>query len=299
MIRFFTGVFMTGTTAKITSNMSLPRGRKLELSRTLVMGVLNVTPDSFSDGGQYIDPQKALNRAMCMIEEGADIIDIGGESSRPGSAPVNADEEMRRTIPIIEAIRKKSNIPVSIDTTKADVARQAIEAGADIINDISALRFDDGMANVAADFDGPVTLMHMLGTPGTMQDNPHYDDCLAEITQFFSERLEFCDKSGIDRARIILDPGIGFGKRLEDNLNIIKNLGRFSGLGRPLMIGASRKSFIQMITGIKRDADKRIGGSLAAVFYAVRFGCNIIRVHDVAETVETIKVINAIENYSS
>lgn len=280
----------------VTDKLKLPGGRYLDLARPLVMGILNVTPDSFSDGGRYHDLNDAVARAEQLIDEGADIMDIGGESSRPGSVSVHTDEELRRTIPVIEAVRKISSIPISIDTTKSEVAREAADAGADIINDISALRFDDKMVEVAARFEGPVILMHMLGTPKTMQADPHYDDCIGEIRQFFMERLSFCGRHGIDRSRIILDPGIGFGKRLEDNINIIKNLRQFSGLGCPLLAGASRKSFIAMITGSRGNADKRIGGSLAALIYAIHAGCNILRVHDVAETVEAIKVMTAIEN---
>jgi len=286
---------MIETKTQTFDNISLPNSRYLDLSRPLVMGVINITPDSFSDGDKYFKPDPAVSRAKQIIEEGADIIDIGGESSRPGSVPVHLDEELRRTIPVIETIRKFSDIPISIDTVKAEVARRAIDAGVDIINDISALRFDEAMAETAAGFGGPVILMHMLGTPKTMQVAPHYDDCTAEINRFFSERLEFCDSTGISREKIILDPGIGFGKRLEDNLDILKNFGRFYELGRPLLMGASRKSFISMITGTGVDADKRIGGSLAAVFYAMLAGVNIFRVHDVAETVEMISVIKAVE----
>jgi len=286
---------MAGAATRINEKMTLPRGRFLELGRPLVMGVLNVTPDSFSDGGKLETTERAVAKADSMIADGCDILDIGGESSRPGSEPVPLEEELIRTIKVIEAVRKFSDIPISIDTTKAGVAYQAIEAGADIINDISALRFDENMVTVAAKFNGPVILMHMLGTPKTMQDKPHYDDCIGEISRFFSERLEFCSAHGIDTARVILDPGIGFGKRLEDNLELIKKLDRFSELGRPLLMGASRKSFIAMIAGNGVSADKRIGGSLAAVFYAMQTGADIIRVHDVAETVEAIKVMKAIE----
>ncbi|MEW5925403.1 MAG: dihydropteroate synthase [Candidatus Zixiibacteriota bacterium] len=281
----------------VAEKLSLPGGRHLDLTRPLVMGVINVTPDSFSDGGRYHDLNDAVARAEQMINDSADIIDIGGESSRPGSVSIHIDEELRRTIPVIKAVRRISSIPISIDSTKSEAARQAIDAGADIINDISALRFDNKMAEVAAGFDGPVVLMHMLGTPKTMQADPHYDDCIREIREFFEERLTFCGQHGIERTRIILDPGIGFGKRLEDNINIIKNFRQFSSFGCPLLMGASRKSFIAMITGIRGNADKRIGGSLAALIHAIHAGCNILRVHDVAETVEAIKVMSAIEDF--
>lgn len=286
---------MTRTDTPAAEKLSLPGGRHLDLARPLVMGIINATPDSFSDGGKYHDFKDAVTRAEQLIDEGADIIDIGGESSRPGSVSIHLDEELRRTIPVIEAIRQISNIPVSIDTTKSEVAQRAVDAGADMINDISALRFDKKMADVAAKFEGPIVLMHMLGTPRTMQAEPHYEDCIGDIGRFFEERLAFCDQNGIDRSRVILDPGIGFGKRLEDNLNIIRNFGQFSKFGCPLLMGASRKSFIAMITGITGNADKRIGGSLAALIYAIKAGCSILRVHDVAETVEAINVMRAIE----
>jgi dihydropteroate synthase len=274
--------------------LELPGGRRLDFSRHLVMGAINITPDSFSDGGRFFKPEATIGRTRQMIDEGADIIDFGGESSHPGSEPITLDEELNRVIPVIKAVREFSGIPISIDTTKAEVARGAIEAGADIINDISALRFDDRMVNVARDFDAPIIIMHMLGTPRTMQDNPSYADCVNQLKDFFDERIDFCMKNGIKKDRIILDPGIGFGKRLQDNLLIIKRLDEFKTFGCPVMIGTSRKSFISMITGIKGDADKRIGGSIASMLLALSRGCNIVRVHDVAETVEAIKISEAI-----
>jgi dihydropteroate synthase len=275
--------------------MSLPRGRWLDFTDTRVMAVINVTPDSFSDGGRFLNARDAVDYALRVVEEGADIIDVGGESSRPGSEPISRDEESARVIPVIEGIRQFSDIPISIDTTKAEVARRAFEAGADILNDISALRFDEAMIKTAVRYDTPVIVMHMLGAPKTMQIEPHYDDCVKEIKEFFIERIGHCTGKGIGRDRIILDPGIGFGKRLEDNLAIIKNLYELKSLGCPLMLGASRKSFISMVTGSKGDADKRIGGSLAALFVALRNGCDIVRVHDVGETIESIKVLKALE----
>ncbi|MFH2037298.1 MAG: dihydropteroate synthase [Candidatus Zixiibacteriota bacterium] len=273
----------------------LPGNRFLDLEKPAIMGILNLTPDSFSDGGKHDDPITGLERARQMISEGADIIDIGGESSRPGSEPVSANNELGRVLPVIKKIREFSNIPISIDTTKAVVARESLLGGADIINDISAMRFDKQMVPVAKEFEVPIILMHMLGSPKTMQKDPSYENCLEEIIQFFRERIDYCLSHGVSREKIIIDPGIGFGKRLEDNLNILKNLKSFNILNRPLLIGASRKSFIQMITGQDKPADKRIGGSLMALFYALRAGCNILRVHDVAETVEAVKVYGAIE----
>ena len=269
-------------------------GRELPFDRPLVMGVLNVTPDSFSDGGKYAKPRTAARRATEMIKQGADIIDIGGESTRPGAEPIDAETEIERVIPVIEAIRKKSDIPISIDTYKAQVAEIAISAGADIVNDISALQFDQAMPDVVANCKVPVVLMHMQGTPGQMQQDPHYDDCLGEIQQFFFDRIEFCKLAGIDKSKIILDPGIGFGKRLADNTRILANLETFKSFSLPILIGVSRKSFIGMINPTDSKAVKRIGGSIAAAMLAIQNGANIVRVHDVAETVEAIKVLEAI-----
>lgn len=258
------------------------------------MGVLNVTPDSFSDGGRYFSWSAALNRAKEIIQEGADIIDIGGESSRPGSEPVSVEDELQRVVPMVKAVRQFSQAAISVDTAKAEVARRSLEAGAEIINDISALRFDREMAAVVRDFEAVVVLMHMLGEPKTMQQAPYYDDCIAEISKFFEERVEYCLRQGISRDRIILDPGIGFGKRLEDNIDILIHLDRFSRLGFPLMLGTSRKSFIGLITGIKDQPEKRIGGSIASALLGMMKGADILRVHDVAATIEAVKVFKAI-----
>ncbi len=272
----------------------LAGGRQLELSRPLVMGVLNVTPDSFSDGGRFIEQSAAVSYALKMEEEGADIIDIGGESSRPGAEPVPVEEELKRVLPVIGGIRRISTIPISIDTYRHRTAVEALAAGADIVNDISAMRFDDGMAGTVAAAKAPVVLMHMLGTPRDMQRDPRYDDCVEEIAEFFEERIEHCLKTGIDRTKIILDPGIGFGKRLGDNLEILRRLERFKAFGLPLLVGASRKSFIGMLQNSDRPAGSRIGGSIASAVAAVVRGANIVRVHDVAETVEALKVVSAI-----
>ena len=269
-------------------------GRELPFTRPLVMGVLNVTPDSFSDGGKYAKPRSAARRASEMEKQGADIIDIGGESTRPGAEPVSAETELERVIPVIESIRKKSDIPISIDTYKAKVAEIAISAGADIVNDISALRFDAAMAEVVAASKVPVVLMHMQGTPDRMQQEPHYDNCVSEILKFFWVRIEFCKNAGIDKSKLILDPGIGFGKRLSDNTEILANLETFKSFSLPIMIGVSRKSFIGMINPTGSESTKRIGGSIAGALLAIQNGANIVRVHDVAETVEAIKVIGAI-----
>ena len=274
--------------------ISLAEGRQLPLSRPLVMGVLNVTPDSFSDGGRYESIDKAVIHARGMIREGADIIDIGGESSRPGATPVDAEEEQRRVIPVISRLAQETDVCLSIDTYRATTAAAALEAGASMVNDISALRLDDTMAGVITKAKVPVVLMHMLGTPLNMQTNPHYADCVEEIGAFFEERLAYCGRQGIDRSKIILDPGIGFGKRLSDNLEILTHLERFRRLGLPLMIGASRKSFIEMLSSSSDIPERRLGGSIAAAVAAVINGADIVRVHDVAPTVEALKVTQAI-----
>jgi dihydropteroate synthase len=282
----------------IPKNIRLSGGRVLDFSKPLIMGVLNVTPDSFSDGGRYRNPDDAVRQARRMIDEKADIIDIGGESTRPGAERVGPEEERRRVIPVIKAIRVFSDIPLSIDTTRSDIARCSVEAGADIINDVSALRFDPEMASVAAALDTPVVLMHMLGTPKNMQNDPHYEDCIGEIKEFFDARIAYCVQNGIRKDRIIIDPGIGFGKRIQDNLEIINRLDAFKALGCPVMVGVSRKSFISMITGVRDEASRRIGGSLAAALVAMERGCNIFRVHDVRETVEALMVADAVKKVS-
>ena len=283
--------FISSETCRV---IALPRERQLTLSRPLVMGVLNITPDSFSDGGRFIALSDAVAHALKMVNEGADIIDIGGESTRPGAEPVAEDQEYERVIPVIEELRRETDLPISIDTHKASVARAALKAGADMVNDISSLRFDDLMADLIASEKVPVVLMHMLGTPRHMQENPHYENCVQDIFQFFAERIDYCIKNGIDKAQIILDPGIGFGKRLVDNLDILANLLRFKEFSLPLLVGASRKSFIGMLDANGRAADQRIGGSIAAAVAAVLNGADIVRVHDVAQTVQALKVIQAI-----
>jgi len=276
------------------SVLTLRSGRELRLSQPLVMGILNVTPDSFSDGGRHIALPDAIEYAQQMETDGVDIIDVGGESTRPGAEPVDAEEEMTRVIPVISSLKSKSSVLVSIDTYKAKVAQAALEVGADIINDISALRFDSNMVDLVAKTGVPLALVHMLGTPRSMQDNPSYQDCVGEISRFFSERIQFCQENGIDRSKLILDPGIGFGKRLQDSIAILSGLHRFTELGLPLLVGASRKSFIGKLHNTGRSADSRIGGSVAAAVTAVQQGASIVRVHDVAETVEALKVAQAI-----
>jgi len=275
-------------------SMSLTLGNTTwDLGRTtLVMGVLNVTPDSFSDGGAYTTVDDAVERALAMERDGAHIIDVGGESTRPGSEPVPTDEEISRTIPIIEGIRKKSDIPISIDTTKAEVAARAADAGATIINDISALSFDLDMAKTAAALDLPVVLMHIKGKPRDMQDDPRYSDLIGEIHDYLEESMTWAVSLGIERERIILDPGIGFGKTWEDNLTIIRNIHVFARLGRPILIGASRKGFIGGI--LNKTVEERASGSVGAACAAALWGAHIVRVHDVAQTVDALKVVDAL-----
>jgi len=261
-------------------------------SHTKIMGVLNITPDSFSDGGLYLRPEDAIKRIEEMIGEGAEIIDIGGESSRPGAEPIGEEEELKRVIPVIDAIKKKK-VRFSIDTYRSKVAQEALKRGAEFVNDISGMRFDKNMVKVVSDYNARVIIMHMKGTPKNMQRNPVYEDVIDEIMNFFAERIVFCEKNGLKRENIILDPGIGFGKRLEDNLKILKNLIEFRSFGTPVMIGASRKSFIKGITGA--PVDERLAGSLAAVSEAFLQGIDYVRVHDVKETKQYLDVISAIE----
>ncbi len=279
---------------------------KLELGqRTCIMGILNVTPDSFSDGGLYSSHNAAVAMGKKMVEDGADIIDIGGESTRPFSEPVSIEDEIQRVVPVIKDLAKHISVPVSIDTTKAEVARQAIEAGASIINDISALNNDDKMVEVAAEYRVPVILMHMLGTPETMQVAPYYDDLFGEIKDFLKNAVAKAEKNGIERSKIIIDPGIGFGKTIEHNLLLIKNLHKFNELKLPVLIGPSKKAFIRKLLQnktekeIKPDQPEAETGTQAAIAAAVLNGANIIRVHNVSNTLSTIKIIDAIKNVIS
>lgn len=262
-------------------------------NRTYIMGVLNVTPDSFSDGGLYIQEDKAIEQGIAMAHEGADIIDIGGESTRPYSETVPCDKEIARVIPVIEALSKDIKIPISIDTCKAKVAVEALKAGASMINDISALRFDPEMASVVAEAGVPVILMHMLGTPGDMQKNPTYDNLIQEILDFLRDAIERAVKAGIRKDLIIIDPGIGFGKTFHHNLEIIKELRQFSSLERPILLGTSRKAFIGHI--LQNEPDERDTGTMATVSAGVLNGAHIVRVHDVKRTLETVKIIDAIK----
>jgi dihydropteroate synthase len=257
------------------------------------MGILNVTPDSFYDHGAFFSRDRALDHALAMIDEGADIIDVGGESTRPFSEPTPRAEELARILPVIEAVRKHSDVLLSVDTYKAVVARAAIAAGADIINDISSLSFDPDMADVIAESGVPVVLMHIKGTPRDMQKDPIYKDVVGEIREFFVERIAFARSAGIDEENIVVDPGIGFGKRLQDNLAIIRELGRLKELGQPLLMGTSMKSFIGQIMGTTALED-RAEGTLASVAMSVWNGADIVRVHDVARTRRVITFMEAL-----
>ena len=267
----------------------------------MVMGVLNVTPDSFSDGGIFFNFEDAVAHGEKLVKDGADIIDIGGESTRPFSDPVTAEDEIERVVPVIEKLAKRISIPISIDTTKAKVAKKALEAGASIVNDIGALRLDTGMGPVVAEFGVPVILMHMLGTPKTMQDFPKYDDLIKEIKSFLADSIKRAEKSKIPRANVIIDPGIGFGKTVKHNLLLIKNLNQFSSLNVPVLIGSSRKAFIRKI--LKNETDQDIKpdlpivetGTQASIAAAILNGAHIVRVHDVANTFATVKIADAIK----
>ena len=258
----------------------------------LVMGVLNVTPDSFSDGGRWIDQEAAVARAVQMLDNGADVIDIGGESTRPGADPVEADEEMRRVLPVIRTLRETSAARISIDTFKPEVARVAIEAGADIWNDVNALRAE-GAVETAAELGVPVILMHMSGTPQTMQANPQYEDVVTEVCDFLTERADIAMAGGVAADSIWLDPGIGFGKTLDHNLALMHHLGEIIGLGYPVLFGASRKRFIAAIDEGAAEME-RLGGSLAAALAAAKAGAAMVRVHDIRMTVQALKVQAAI-----
>jgi dihydropteroate synthase len=258
------------------------------------MGVVNVTPDSFSDGGRFYGLACALDHARRLIRDGADILDLGGESSRPGAEPVTAEEELGRVLPLIRAIRAESAVPLSIDTTKPEVAAAAIAAGASIWNDITALRHAPDSLKTAATLDCQVVLMHMQGEPRTMQAAPHYHDVAAEVAAFLTARAEAAMGAGVARARILIDPGIGFGKTTAHNLQLLANLDHLVALGFPVLLGVSRKGFIHAVDGAAPEASDRLGGSLAAALVGAQGGCAVLRVHDVRETVQALKVEAAI-----
>jgi len=265
----------------------------LNLQRTLMMGILNVTPDSFSNGGHFFTPEKAIEHAFQMANEGADIIDVGGESSRPGADPVSREEEELRVLPVIKELTSQLNIPISIDTRRSLIARKALERGVQIVNDISGLRDDPDMADVISQFDAFVVIMHMKGTPKNMQQNPTYENLMEELIEFFRDRVTYALKSGIQNNRIILDPGIGFGKRLSDNFIILNALERIVEMGYPVLVGPSRKSFIGLTLNL--PPNERLEGTAASVTASVLHGAKIVRVHDVKEMKRVITIADAIQ----
>ena len=261
--------------------------------RTLIMGIVNATPDSFSDGGRFTTSAEAVDEGMRLVEAGADILDVGGESTRPGSDPVTLEEELKRTMPVIGALANKVNVPISIDTTKAAVAREAINMGAEIINDVSAMRFDEKMPKVAADTGAGLILMHMRGLPKIMQTGSIvYQSLIDDIIAFLRERLQSAQSLGVEIDRAMIDPGIGFGKTAEDNMKILKHLGRFRALGRPILTGVSRKAFIGKVTG--GEPRERLAGTAAAVVVSIMNGSSIVRVHDVETMKKVVDMTDAI-----
>jgi len=261
--------------------------------RTHVMGILNVTPDSFSDGGRFLEPSAALDHAVAMAEEGADFIDIGAESTRPGARPVPAKEQLARLLPVLRALKKKVKAPVSVDTTSAMVAQEALREGADLVNDVSALNGDPRMAAVVARTGVPCILMHMRGQPRTMQQNPRYRDLMAEIAGFLAAAIERGEQAGIKRIQMLVDPGIGFGKTLAHNLEILRRLAELGSLGAPVVVGPSRKRFIGAVLDV--EPDQRLEGTIAACVLAARNGANVLRVHDVKSVVRALKLADAVE----
>lgn len=261
--------------------------------KTLVMGILNVTPDSFSDGGDFDAPEKAVEHALELIDQGADMLDIGGESTRPGADPVSVDEEIKRTIPVIRKIRELSDIPISIDTMKAAVAREAVAAGADIINDVSGFEADPAMVTVAAETGAGVVLMHMKGTPQTMQDDPAYSQVVQEVGSYLQQQMNYALAHGVERSALCIDPGIGFGKTMNHNLALLRGIPDLAACGAPILIGASRKRFIGLITGRETPAD-RLAGSLGVAGWSAALGAHILRVHDVIDTCDVCRIVDTL-----
>ena len=264
-------------------------------NKTLIMAVLNVTPDSFSDGGLFDGVTDAVNKALEMISQGADIIDIGGESTRPGAEPVSLKEELKRTVPVIKALREKSDVLISIDTTKSEVARQAINAGADIINDISAFKIDPEMKKVAVETGAGAMLMHMRGTPQTMQNDLHYDDLIGEIKSYFKDIISDLEKAGVDKQKLMIDPGIGFSKNVEQNLQLINQLDEFLEFEVPILLGTSRKSFIGKVLDLDNPSD-RTWGTAASIAVGITRGASVVRVHDISEMKQVSALTDAILN---
>lgn len=277
-------------------SLRLPGGGVIELGgarRALVMAVLNVTPDSFSDGGLFADAESAVRHGLELVADGADLLDVGGESTRPGSEPVPPEEQLRRVLPVITALRARTEVPISIDTTSALVARRALEAGARVLNDVSALREDPEMASVAAESGAPVVLMHMLGRPRDMQANPVYRDVCAEVRDFLAARVEFAAGRGVARGQIIVDPGFGFGKTFEHNLELLRGLATLKELGRPVLAGTSRKAMLGRILDV--PPRERLHGTLATVAAALERGAEIVRVHDPRPALHVVKVMAALQ----
>jgi dihydropteroate synthase len=262
--------------------------------RTLVMGILNVTPDSFSDGGRFLDHERAVEHGLRMVEEGADLLDVGGESTRPGSDSVSVDEEVGRVVPVVKRLVAEVEVPISIDTRKAEVAAAALDAGATIVNDVSAGR-DPGMFPVARDAEAGLVLMHMLGAPKTMQVEPRYEDVVGEVRQYLTDRIEAAEAAGIDRARIAADPGLGFGKTSQHSLTLMRSIDAFLDLGVPIVVGPSRKSFIGAALG-DAPVDQRLEGTAGAVAWLAGRGAHIVRVHDVGTMVKVLAVVDAIRS---
>ena len=267
-------------------------GRVVRFDRPRVMGIVNATPDSFSDGGEHATVESAIAHGLALAGEGADILDIGGESTRPGAAEVTVEEELRRVIPVIEALARRTSLPISVDTSKPEVMRAAVEAGAGMVNDVYGLR-REGALDAAASLGVPVVLVHMLGEPRSMQDAPRYDDVVADVHRFLAERIFAAEMAGIPKKRIVVDPGFGFGKTLEHNLALLAQLERFTDLGVPVLAGLSRKKSIGTLTG-RDDPRARVHGSIAAHLIAAQRGARLLRVHDVAATVDAVKVWNAV-----
>ncbi len=279
-----------------------PAGRHPTLAAVVsrpfaLMGIVNATPDSFYDGGRHDSCGRAVEHALRLVDEGADVIDVGGESTRPGSPPVDMEEEIRRVIPVVEAVGARTSVPISVDTTKAGVAERALQAGASWVNDISAGRFDRAMAGVVAQGGGPVVLMHSRERPATMQQCPSYEDVLAEVESELLGQVTVFTEAGVAEANIVLDPGIGFAKRVEDNLALLRGVDRLAGHGFPVLVGTSRKSFIGQVTG--RDVEQRLAGSLGSVAAVYARGVRMFRVHDVAETADLLRVLSAIDGDSA
>jgi len=279
-----------------TFTIQLPRGRSMTLGpRTLVMGILNVTPDSFSDGGRFLDASAAVEHALEMAEDGADIIDVGGESTRPGADSVPAAEELRRVVPVIERICAATAVHVSIDTTKPEVARAALAAGASIVNDVTGLHADAALARVAAEFCAPVVAMHIKGTPRTMQQHPVYYDLMGEIAAYLRRSIAIAVENGVPASQVIVDPGIGFGKTVRHNLEVMARLGELASLGRPILVGSSRKSTIGKVTG--KPPGRRTYGTAATIAICIANGASIVRVHDIAETLDVVNMADAIRRW--